>query len=182
LVSSVLAFSMFMALFYPVISIRSKTNNFSRPEGRTLDGEYLFPSTDAEGAAWLRGAPRGVIAEAVGGSYSTPHARMATYSGNQNVLGWDFHEIQWRGDGSLVWPRKEKVATLYCTHSWGIAQPILEEFQIRYVVIGDVEHSTYLEGSDYCPNGLQDEKFSQNLVMVFQNESLIIFEVPGYSK
>jgi YYY domain-containing protein len=182
LVSSALAFSMFMALFYPVISIRSKTNNFSRPEGRTLDGESLFPSTDAEGAAWLRQAPPGVIAEAVGGSYSPRHARMAIYSGNQNVLGWDFHEIQWRGDGSLVWPRKEKVATLYCTHSWDIAQPILEEFQIRYVVIGDVEHSTYLEGSDYCPNGLQDEKFSQNLVMVFQNESLIIFEVPDYSK
>ncbi len=182
LVSSVLAFSMFMALFYPVISIQSKTNNFSRPEGRTLDGEYLFPATDAEGAAWLRGAPPGVIAEAVGGSYSPTHARMAIYSGNQNVLGWDFHEIQWRGDGSLVWPRKEKVATLYCTHSWETAQIILEEFQIRYVVIGDVEHSTYLEGSDYCPNGLQDEKFSQNLVMVFQNDSLIIFEVPGYSK
>ncbi len=182
LVSSALAFSMFMALFYPVISIRSKTNNFSRLAGRTLDGEYLFPSTDAEGAAWLRQAPPGVIAEAVGGSYSTPHARMATYSGNQNVLGWDFHEIQWRGDGSLVWPRKEKVATLYCTHSWDTALPILEEFQIRYVVIGDIEHSTYLAGSDYCPNGLQDEKFNQNLVMVFQNESLIIFEFPDYSK
>ncbi len=182
LVSTVLAFSMFMALFYPVISIQSKTNNFSRPEGRTLDGESLFPSTDAEGAAWLRGAPPGVIAEAVGGSYSSRHARMATYSGNQNVLGWDFHEIQWRGDGSLVWPRKEKVATLYCTHSWETAQIILKEFQIRYVVIGDVEYSTYQAGSDYCPNGLQDEKFSQNLVMVFQNDSLIIFEVPDYSK
>jgi len=183
LISSILAFSMFMALFYPIISIQTKTNNFTRPEGRTLDGEYLFPATDAEGAAWLRQAPPGVIAEAVGGSYSPAgHARMATYSGNQNVLGWDFHEVQWRGDGSLVWPRKEKIATLYCTHSWDIAQPILEEFQIRYVVIGDVEHSTYQEGSDYCPNGLQDEKFSQNLVMVFQNESLIIFEVQGYSK
>ena len=182
LVSSVLAFSMFMALFYPVISIQSKTNNFTRPEGRTLDGEYLFPATDAEGAAWLREASPGVIAEAVGGSYSAAHARMATYSGNQNVLGWDFHEVQWRGDGSLVWPRKEKIATLYCTHNWDTAQTILEEFQIRYVVLGDIEYSTYQEGSDYCPNGLQGEKFSQNLVMVFRNERLIIFEVPGKSK
>ena len=103
---------------------------------------------------------------------------MATYSGNPTVLGWDFHEIQWRGDGSLVWPRKEKIAALYCTHSWDVARPILEEFQIRYVIIGDIEYSTYREGSEYCPNGLQIEKFNRNLIQVFQNDRLIIFEVP----
>lgn len=74
---------------------------------------------------------------------------------------------------------KREMAALYCTHNWEAAQTILEEFQIRYVVIGEVEYSTYQEGNDFCPNGLQGEKFSQNLVLVFQNERLLIYEVPG---
>jgi YYY domain-containing protein len=176
-----LTLSLIMGIFYPVMGIQSKTNDFTRPEGMTLDGEYLYPPSESEGAEFLRSASPGVIAEAVGGSYSTAHARMATYSGNPNVLGWDFHEIQWRGDGTLVWPRKEKIATLYCTHSWEIARQIIEEFQIRYVILGDIEYSTYREGSESCPTGLQTEKFNRNLVQVFRNDNLIIFEVPALS-
>ncbi len=177
LAAGLMIISLFLGLFYPVLGIQAKTNQFSRDEGMTLDGEYLYPSTDSEGAAWLREAPLGVIAEAVGGSYSA-HGRMATYSGSPTVLGWDFHEVQWRGDGSLVWPRKEKIATLYCTPNWNYASSILEEFEVRYVVVGDLEYSTYLEGSDFCPNGLQVEKFIQNLNLVFRNDNLLIFEVP----
>jgi YYY domain-containing protein len=173
-----LALSTLMALFYPVLSIQSKTNIFSRPEGMTLDGAFVYPSSDAEGADWLRAAPFGVIAEAVGGSYSTAHARMATYSGKPDVLGWDFHEIQWRGDASLVMPRKEAVATLYCTTNWNSAQDILDQYHIRYVVVGEVEFSTYEAGADYCPGGIYPEKFQQHLVPVFQNERLVIYEVP----
>jgi uncharacterized membrane protein len=173
-----LILSMVMALFYPVISIQSKTNNFNRPAGITLDGSSIYPPSDAEGAAWLSQAPFGVIAEAVGGSYSSSHARMATYSGKPNVLGWDFHEIQWRGDGSLVWPRKEKMAAFYCARNWQDARAILMEFQIRYVVVGDVEYSTYAVGSENCPSGISINKFADYLIPVFQNERLIIYQVP----
>jgi YYY domain-containing protein len=181
ILSGVLTLALILGIFYPVMGIRSKTNNFTRAEGMNLDGEYLYPPSDSEGAAFLRSASPGVIAEAVGGSYSTAHARMATYSGNPNVLGWDFHEIQWRGDGTLVWPRKEKISTLYCTHSWDIAREIIDEFKIRYVVLGDVEYSTYQEDNGSCPNGLQAEKFNRNLNQVFRNDHLIIFEVPFIS-
>jgi uncharacterized membrane protein len=177
LIIALLGFSVLIGLFYPILGIQTKTNNFTRSEGMTLDGEYVFPATDSEGAAWLRNAPPGVIAEAVGGSYSSA-ARMATYSGNPTILGWDFHEIQWRGDGSLVWPRKEKVATIYCTHSWEILHPILEEFSVKYVVLGEIEYSTYQTGSEYCPGGLHIEKFNKHLVPVFQNSNLIIYMVP----
>ncbi len=170
--------SMFMALFYPVISIQSKTNNFSREGGLTLDGGeffYNYTPLDADAAKWLRDASPGVIAEAVGGSYSSSHARMATYSGKPNVLGWDFHEIQWRGGGELVMPRKEDLAVLYCTHNWEIAKAILEKYQVRYLVVGDVEYSTYEEGKDFCPNGLLEEKFNTNMITVYRNERLSIY-------
>jgi len=170
-----LAISLIMGMFYPIIGLQSKTNNFSREAGLTLDGLYIFSAADVEAVKWLQGAPPGVIAEAVGGSYSASHARMATYSGNPNVLGWDFHEIQWRGGGELVMPRKEDMSVLYCTHNWDTSKAILDKYQVRYLVVGDVEFSTYNEGSDFCPNGLNEEKFINNMVLAYRNERLSIY-------
>jgi uncharacterized membrane protein len=116
-----------------------------------------------------------VIAEAVGGSYSTPHARMATYSGKPNVLGWDFHEIQWRGDSSLVTPRKADMIVLYCTHHWDSAKEIIEKYNIRYLVVGETEYSTYRSGSESCANGLNEDKFIANMNLGFQHENLSIY-------
>ncbi len=174
-----LALSMIMALFYPIISIQSKTNNFNREGGLTLDGFYIYSAADAEAVEWLREAPPGVIAEAVGGSYSASHARMATYSGKPNVLGWDFHEIQWRGGSELVMPRKEDMSVLYCTHNWDTAKAILEKYQVSYLVVGDVEYTTYEPGNDFCPNGLIEEKFINNMITVYRNERLSIYTLQG---
>ena len=173
-----LVLSMAMALVYPVIGIQSKTNNFSREDGMTLDGAYIYPSSDSAGVEWLQNASPGVIAEAVGGSYSTPHARMATYSGKPNILGWDFHETQWRGGSELVMPRKEDVANLYCTHNWDNAKQLLEKYQVRYLVVGDIEFSTYEVGSEFCPNGLIEDKFIDNMITVFKEDGLSIYTLP----
>lgn len=178
LVYAGLTLSIFMGLFYPVIGIQSKTNNFHREDGLSLDGAYLYPPSDYEGVEWLQEAPPGIIAEAVGGSYSTAHARMATYSGYPTILGWDFHEIQWRGGSELVMPRKEDVAMIYCTHQWDTARLLLEKYQVRYLMVGDVEYSTYAAGSDYCPDGIKVDKFDLYLQPVFQNERLTIYSVP----
>ncbi len=170
--------SVVMGLFYPVLSLPDKTNNFSREGGMTLDGGthfYTYYPSDAQAAQWLRQQPMGVIAEAVGGSYSTAHARMATYTGMPTVLGWDFHEVQWRGGSELVNPRKEDIAQLYCTHNWQTAKEILDRYQIRYVVVGNVERSTYTEGSQYCPNGLIEEKFAEITTVLFQNDTTTIY-------
>jgi uncharacterized membrane protein len=168
-----------MALFYPIISIQSKTNNFNRAGGLTLDGFYIYSTADGEAVKWLREAPQGVIAEAVGGSYSASHARMATYSGKPNVLGWDFHEIQWRGGSELVMPRKEDMSVLYCTHDWDTAKAILEKYQVSYLVVGDVEYTTYEPGNDFCPNGLIEEKFIKNMITIYHNERLSIYTLKG---
>ncbi len=119
-----------------------------------------------------------MIAEAVGGSYSPTQSRMAIYSGKPNVLGWDFHEIQWRGGSELVMPRKEDMAVLYCTHNWDTAKAILEKYQVSYLVVGDVEYTTYEPETDFCPNGLIEEKFIKNMITVYRNERLSIY-APG---
>ncbi len=167
-----------MGLFYPVQGLQSKTNHFSRAEGLSLDGTSLYPQSDYQGVEFLRSLPKGVIAEAVGGSYSPSHGRMATYTGYPTILGWDFHEVQWRGGWDLVMPRKQDVADLYCTGHWDQARLILEKYDVRYLVVGDTERTTYTPGSDYCPGGIRVDKFDLYLQPIFQNERLMIYEVP----
>ena len=91
-----------MALTYPALSIVTKTNNFNPPGGWTLDDFARIRREnpdEAAGITWLKSAPEGVVAEAVGpngGSY-TGYARISVYSGLPAVLGWAGHETQWRG-------------------------------------------------------------------------------------
>jgi len=178
LVYAGLILAVIMGMFYPILGLQSKTNNFTRAEGLSLDGTYLYPQSDYQGVEFLRSLPQGVIAEAVGGSYSPAHGRMATYTGYPTILGWDFHEVQWRGGWDLVMPRKRDVADLYCTGHWDQARLLLEKYDVLYLVVGDTEHTTYTAGSDYCPGGIRVDKFDLHLQPIFQNERLIIYEVP----
>jgi YYY domain-containing protein len=169
--SIVLTVVLIMALTYPVFSLFTKTNNFNPSGGWTLDGAILFENqypADALAAQWLQSAPAGVIAEAVGDSYSD-YGHMAVYSGQPNVLGWPFHEYQWRGDWSVQGTRKDDVRTLYETNSWDEARTILEKYNIRYVYIGTLERNTYR---------VNETKFQQNLQVVYQNGGVAIYAVP----
>lgn len=168
-----------MALVYPVKGLITKTSGFARPQGRTLDGAVYFERyapDDAQAVDWLKEAPFGVIAEAVGGSYSSA-ARMSTYSGLPTVLGWDFHEVQWRGSNELVAPRQQDINQLYCARDWESVQPILEKYDIRYVVVGDLEYTTYSTQSGTCPNGLREGKFAENLTLAVRYGGTSIYRV-----
>ena len=69
---------------------------------------------------WLTKTKYGVIAEAVGGSYSG-FARIATFSGMPNVLGWPGHEMQWRGGVREIGNRESDIRMLYETNDWLVA-------------------------------------------------------------
>jgi len=159
------------------IKIKTKTTNGIRKVFRII-GTYLYPDSDYAAIEWLRNQPIGVIAEAAGESYKSNFSHLATYTGNSTILGWDFHEIQWRGNAEQVNPRKEDLATLYCTHQWVVAKGLLEKYNVLYLAIGDVEYSKYPAGGDNCPNGLNADKFFMHLQPVFQNDHLTIFQVP----
>jgi uncharacterized membrane protein len=165
-----LALLLFMCLTYPVLGVYSKTNNFNPGLGWTLDDfQRIARSSPDEAAAisWLKNAPYGVVAEAVGGSY-TDYARISEYTGLPTVLGWPGHESQWRGTNDPQGTRQDDIAALYNTPSWETALGILKEYNIRYVYVGDRERSTY---------AIQEQKFQQNLVTVFQKGGVAIYEV-----
>jgi len=58
---------------------------------------------------------------------------------------------------------------LYSTPNWETAHGILLKYGIRYVYVGGLERSTYT---------VQEEKFQQNLVKVFQQGNVTIYQVP----
>ena len=167
-----------IGLTYTVLGFWTKTNGFQPPDGWSLDGTaYLQRSSPDEfaAAAWLRDAPPGVLAEAVGGSY-TSYGRVSMLSGKPTVLGWDFHEFQWRGGGDLQGSRQSDIQRLYCTNDWAEAQQIIDQYEIRYIFIGQLERATYT--AEKCAGSLDERKFQRNLAAVFQQGEASIYAVP----
>jgi uncharacterized membrane protein len=140
------------------------------PEQRTLNGEaYLVNSMpdDYQAIQFMQALEPGVVAEAVGGQYSE-YARISTFTGLPAVLGWPGHEGQWR-DTSLQGSRKDDIQTLYTSPDWATTQDIINRYHIRYIVVGNLERTTYQ---------VNEEKFNKFLKPIFQQGSITVYEVP----
>jgi len=106
----------------------------------SLDGERhmtLYSEDEANAIGWLKNAPYGVVAEAIGGSYSG-YARVSTYSGMPTVLGWPGHESQWRGGAEEMGTRETDIRTLFQTSKWEEAREIIRKYNIRYIYHGSL--------------------------------------------
>ena len=136
-----------------------------RIDGST-PSDYLNPD-EALAVDWLWKAPRGVITEAIGGSYSQ-YARISSHSGQITLLGWEFHETQWRGSSESQGTRNADTRMLYETSSWEVANEIINKYQIEYVFIGS------LELKDYRVN---ETKFIENMSQVFDSGDVRIYQV-----
>jgi uncharacterized membrane protein len=169
--SVLIGLAIFAGLLYPALSLITKTDNFKPPFGLTLDDFDRVKRENPDEAAaieFLRTVPDGVIVEAVGGSYSN-YARISTYSGLQTVLGWPGHEAQWRGGYEPQGSRKDDITKLYTTTRWEEAQSIIDQYDIRYIYIGGLERTSMR---------VNEEKFKTHLKPIFQQNGVVIYEVP----
>lgn len=162
-----------VGLTYPVLGFPNKANNFKPPFGFTLDDFDRVQRENPDEAAailWLRSAPDGVIAEATGNPYSS-YGRISIYSGLPTILGWGNHEGQWRGSDfqGILAQRRDDIETLYATPDWQTAQIILEKYNVRYVVVGGLERTSYR---------VNEEKFNNFLKPVFRQGNVTVYEVP----
>lgn len=165
-----------LGLVYTPLAIWTKTNGFKPPFGRTLDGS-LYPSYaqegDREAIAWMNeNLPVGVVAEAVGGSY-TYYARVSAHTGFPTVIGWPGHEGQWRGGYGEQGSREQDVRVLYQTSDWDAARFILDHYGIDYVYLGDLERTSYAP--------VFEQKFDAFMDLVFENGSTKIYARRGGS-
>lgn len=161
-----------MGLVYPLVSLWTKTGGFRPYGGLTLDGTNYFRQVMPdmmEAVDWLAKAPAGTLVEAVsptGGSYTT-YASVSTFSGLPTVLGWIGHISQWRGGGEEMGSRQADINRLYSTTRWDEAKAIIEMYNIRYIIVGELELRTY---------ALEEAKFRDNLVLVFERTNARIYE------
>ncbi len=163
--------SLIAGLMYPFFGFYYRFDNLA-VRNLDLDGNAYFYSgypDETAAIAFLQLAPKGIVAEAIGGSY-TGYARVSTQSGMQTVLGWPGHESQWRGGANEIGSREPDIKLLYQTNSWQEALDVIQKYQIRYIYIGMLEQNTYR---------VNEAKFQSNLQPAYQNNSVIIYEVPS---
>ena len=167
-ISIIILLVILMGLAYPFWGIYQHFMGFNF-NNWNLDGlDYLkrYNPDEYEAIQWLREADYGYIAEAVGGSYSG-FARISMATGLPTVLGWPGHELQWRGGVTEIGSREADIDLLFSGDDWMVTQRILDQYQIRYVYIGNFERSSY---------SLKEQKFQEHLVRVFSNTSIVIYE------
>ncbi|NTV35655.1 MAG: hypothetical protein HGA53_01750 [Anaerolineaceae bacterium] len=145
--------------------------DFSKPANWTLNGLASFEfyqKGEYDAVAFLSQQEPGVVAEAIGGSYSG-YARVSTYTGFPTVLGWPGHEGQW-GRGPVEFgTRNADIETLYRTNSWPEAYRIILQYDIKYIYIGSLEQISYKPDIN---------KFLANCAKIYDSNGVIIFAAP----
>jgi YYY domain-containing protein len=163
--------ALFLAgMVYPLAASYTKAGSFQVEP--TLDGTAYVAdhnSDDYAAIRWLNenveGAP--VILEATGGSYSY-YARVSSQTGLPTLLGWDWHEVQWRGTGEEGNKRKPDIETIYGSLDAQAALTLMDKYAIKYVYVGPLERSHYssaaLDKFDY----IMDVVYQQGAVTIYK--------------
>lgn len=161
-----------LGLFYTVTATWSKVEGFRPVNGRTLDGTaHLSWENPGDYAAiqWMNASLQpGVVAEAVGGSYSYG-GRVSVHTGFPTVLGWPWHEVQWRGDARFLGSREDDIRRLFQSRDWIEAEAILSQYGIEYVFVGDFERGTY--------GPIEESMFASFMDVVYVGDGVTIYAV-----
>ena len=202
LASIVLIILLGLPAWYPYLATRQWMGQFTIERYAGLDGLIQFASknsaqiagdADGELAAdyaailWLNTHVKGqpVILEAAGESY-TDYCRISAFTGLPTVMGWETHEWLWRTSktspdayGSVVWPRQEDVRQIYTTTDQVTRQALIDQYQVTYIIIGDLERSKYSEElNDGTRHSLvQEDLLSQLGTVVFSQDNLVILQL-----
>jgi uncharacterized membrane protein len=160
-----------ISLTFPYHAVQSRQTEYGQPP--TLNGlAYIqnFNPDEYEATMWLRENETGnpILVEAVGGAY-TQYARISANTGFPTLLGWQGHENQWRGYSHPEPGRRNPlVKEIYETNNWERTKSLLNEFEVDYIYVGNLERSTYPTGNF--------AKFEQNMDVAFANNSVTIYK------
>jgi YYY domain-containing protein len=165
-----------LGMCYPPMAIYARSNGFR--DAPTLDGAAYLKAQQPEDAAliaWLnanvQGAPRILEAppDSAFGAYAY-ESRIATFTGLPTILGWGGHQHQWRGRTDIQTERFPLIEQLYNTTDPMEARALLRQFEIAYVVIGQVERARF------APDGL--DKFEVLCAPAFRAGQSAVYHCP----
>ena len=175
-------------MVYPILATPVRIQDRFHSTPLTLDGatwmddavhwerdEPIEMRWDADAIRWLQDNVTGtpVVLEAHGDQYRW-NGRMSAYTGLPTVLGWPWHQIQQRNDWDLIRRRAQDVSSIYNTQSKQAALDLIEQYRVRYIIVGDLERIYYL------PHGI--EKFDRmvadgTLESAYANDRTSIYRV-----
>lgn len=157
------------AILYVPAAISGRATEGQR---RGLDA-LAFLSEDGSGRgdviAWARTLEQGaVLLEATGRPYQDDN-KISMASGVPTVLGWDGHEVTWRGDHAGVGERSADVTALYGAGATDVGLSIARRYAVTHVYVGSRERERY--GSDVA-------RHFEAWPIVFDSGGGLVFEVP----
>jgi uncharacterized membrane protein len=171
------------SLVYTALGSRARVSDRFTDGPSTLDGTaYLAAAVhweqdqpidlkwDQDAIEWIQDNVQGspVILEAHLSQYRWG-GRFANYTGLPTVIGWPWHQIQQRTDYAFaIQDRAEDVREMYETVDEQQALLLLQKYNVKYVVVGDLERIAY------PVDGLQ--KFENLGRKVFENQGTAIYE------
>jgi YYY domain-containing protein len=160
-----------MGIVYPLLAIPNKAGDFKGKP--TLDGMAFLQNVRADDYAaiqWLQTNVAGIayLVEASGGSYSDA-GFVSAFTGLPTVLGWDFHQYQWRGNTIESGKRQPDIAQIYQNANASEVLTLLDKYDIKYVYLGPVEKRTY----DLAPQ--VGERIGRFLEKVYEGGNVSIY-------
>ena len=158
-------------LVYPLMGIPNRAGEFKGKP--TLDGMAFVKTIrpdDYDAIRWLQANEPGMayIVESTGGSY-TEAAWVSAFTGLPTILGWDFHENQWRGNNVEPGRREPDIRQIYQNADSAQVLTLLDKYAIKYVYVGPTEKRKY----ELPPNVA--ERFARFLEKVYEQGAVAIF-------
>ncbi|MBI2331765.1 MAG: hypothetical protein HYU84_06345 [Chloroflexi bacterium] len=144
------------------------------------DGQMMDLSEDYRAIRWMQdnieGSP--VIVEANCTEYRWC-VRFTIYTGLPGVVGWNWHQRQQRGIfAPQVQERVNEIGTFYTTTDISTALAFLKKYDVKYIVVGQLERNVYpfLPGT---PDGLLKftEFEGEHWDVVYQDLNTTIYQV-----
>ena len=132
-------------------------------------------SQDYDAIRWMQdhvpGSPVIVEANQVEYHWGT---RYTVYTGLPGVVGWNWHQRQQRTltPHDWVYSRVDDVNAFYDTANLQEARQFLEEYQVSYIILGQLERAKYL------PEGIAKFKEGEGVLweVVYQNQDTTIYQ------
>jgi YYY domain-containing protein len=159
-----------------------------------LNGLAAFAAEDPpdfRAIMWMRTHIKGlpVELEATGPEYSL-YGRVSVFAGLPTPLGWEGHELEWRGIYGPLQARVKDVDRAYATGRVAVAQGELRRLRVGIVYVGPCEEETFGGGGPAAvscggggpvsssPNALT--KFATFLPRIYHRDGVSIYTTAQY--
>ena len=181
------------SFIFPILGTRSRIADRFSTEVVTLDGadfmstavhwqdgERLKLVWDHQAILWLQDNVQGspVVLEAHDEQY-TWSSRISNYTGLPTVLGWSWHQTQQRMRYDYaVQQRSSVVQEIYSTRNLELALELLRQYEVEYVVVGELERLHYPELGLGKFDSMSEDGLAR---LVYQNEGVKVYQGLWYN-